>query len=306
MLLDLLQIFINNIAPILLAALIGYIVGKQLRIDPKPIGSLIFYIFSPMLIFDSLYNSTVGGDELLVLAGATIGFQLVMIGLAWGTTAWLGVPPVQRANITLSSFALNAGNYGLPLVTFAFGEEVLSRALVVMVANTFTNYTLGVYIASNGTASAKQALMNVLRTPGMYAIILAFGLRSLAVTIPIPLERTTSLLAEASIPLMLIMLGLQLGRKARPVRKVWVGTSVVLKLLVAPIVATGITFLLGITGLAQIAIIAQCSMPTAVATIIFATEFDLDRDLALNVILATTLISPLTLSPLIWFLQQGM
>ncbi len=46
-------------------------------------------------------------------------------------------------------------------------------------------------------------------------------------------------------------------------------------------------------------------MPTAVLTIILAFEFETDRDLALNLIMTTTLISPFTLTLLIFLLQNG-
>jgi len=302
MLIDLLTIFIDNIVPILMCAGIGLWVGRSLQIDPVPIGRLIFYIFSPMLIFYSLYTSEVGGEEFVYLVIATITFQVTMMALAWGVMRVQGVADVPRANVMISAFCLNAGNFGLPLVTFAFGNDVLSRALVVMVANTFTNYTLGVYIASNGRASAREAFINVLKTPGMYALIIAFVLREAQITLPTSIDRTTSLLAQASIPLMLVMLGLQLGQsgKRAPVRLV--SSGVMLKLIIAPMLAITLATLFGMNEWARIAFILQTSMPTAVATIIFATQFDLDRDLQLNIILATTLISPFTLAPLILWL----
>jgi predicted permease len=51
-------------------------------------------------------------------------------------------------------------------------------------------------------------------------------------------------------------------------------------------------------------VILQASMPIAVVTIIFASEFELDHQLALSMILASTLLSPVTLSVLIFVLRR--
>jgi predicted permease len=48
----------------------------------------------------------------------------------------------------------------------------------------------------------------------------------------------------------------------------------------------------------------QASMPVAVVTLIFASEFGLDDKLVSGTILTTTLLSPLTLSVLILLLRQ--
>lgn len=54
-----------------------------------------------------------------------------------------------------------------------------------------------------------------------------------------------------------------------------------------------------------LAFILQAVLPIALLTIILAYEFETDQDLALNLIMVTTLISPLTLSVIIYMLQNG-
>ena len=80
-----------------------------------------------------------------------------------------------------------------------------------------TAYTLGVYISSKGRASILQSLRSILRTPSVYALALAFTLKGLGINeLPPALSRTAQLLADASIPLMLVLLGLQLGGLGKP------------------------------------------------------------------------------------------
>ncbi len=301
--LEILQIFVDNIAPILLIAGIGFVVSRYQNVPPKPISTLIFYIFSPALVFYSLYHSEITGGEFALLFGATWAFQITMAVIAFAVLKAQNVNTFERASVMLSAFCLNAGNYGLSLVDFAFGEEVFSYAVVVYIANTIMNYMLGVFVASGGRSSTRQALFNVLKTPAVYAVIVAFALRGFEVVLPLPLERTAERLAVVAIPLMLTLLGIQLGQFVRfdKVRLVAIGTS--LKLLGAPLVALVIATLLGMGVDARTAFIMQASMPSAVLTLVLANQFDLNRDLQLNLIMTATLLSPITLSLLIYVMR---
>jgi len=304
-LLDLLNIFINNIAPILLIASAGVFLRRQLNVDPRPLSTTMFYILSPSLVFWSLYAGEVGGGEFFALFFGTVIFQGIMAMLAYGIASIWRIPPIERSSLILASFCMNAGNFGLPLVAFAFGEEAAARAVVVLVANVLTNYSIGVYVASNGRSTARDAFKDMMKTPALYAFTLAMILRVLNVEIPVLITRPVESLADAAIPMMLVVLGLQLGAVTQIKRIPLLATGVNLRLLLSPFIAFGLAMLLRLDGLALTAFMIQASMPTAVLTIILATEFDLDRDLMLNLILATTLISPITLSVLILLLQNN-
>ena len=54
---DLLTLFANNILPIFLAAGSGYLLSKYLKVIPRTISQVGFYIFSPCLVFMLLTNS---------------------------------------------------------------------------------------------------------------------------------------------------------------------------------------------------------------------------------------------------------
>ena len=151
-----------------------------------------------------------------------------------------------------------------------------------------------------------RAFQGVLRTPVVYALVLAFALKAAGINqLPPALGRTSQLLADASIPLMLVLLGLQLGGFRKPDRWRLLLSGTAIRLLLAPMVAIVLASLLSLDGAARSAFILQAGMPTAVLTIILAYEFDTDRDLALNLIMTTTLISPFTLTLLIYLLQNG-
>jgi len=72
---------------------------------------------------------------------------------------------------------------------------------------------------------------------------------------------------------------------------------------VAPLVALGLTALLGITGPARQSAVILSSMPVAVITTILALEFEMDPEFVTSAVFLSTLASPLTLTPLIAYLR---
>lgn len=301
---ELVSIFVNNIAPVLIVAGVGYAAGRRLHLDSQTVGQLIFNIFSPALVFFSLYESQIGGSELGLLIAATAMIQLSMAGLSFLVMNLQRADRVERSSVMLSSFCLNAGNFGLSIAAFAFGDAVLARAVVVYISNTILNYTLGVFVASSGRQSPRGALLNILRVPAVYASVGALLVRGLNTELPLVVVRSAEVMKDAAIPLMLILLGIQLSQSARLQKWTLVTTGVLLKLLIAPLVGVGLALIFQLNALAMIAFVLQASMPTAVITLILAKEYQLDETLMLNLIMATTLLSPFTLSVIILFLRQ--
>lgn len=302
--LGLIEIFFDNIAPILILTGVGYTLGRNFKIDTATISTLLFYVLSPTLVFSSLYNSNIGGNEVLSLFIGVITLVLTLLLLSQIAIRLQHISPQQQANVTLSAIGLNAGNYGLSLIGFAFSADVLGRASIIFVATSMLTYTLSVYIASMGNYSPRESLRTISRTPAIYAVIGAFALQIFHIELPLVLSRSVQSLSNATIPMMVLLLGFQLAQyKPLPRALNLLATGTLLRLIISPILAVIIASIIGLTGDARIAFIMQASMPTAVVTLVLSSQFDLDRDLALAFIFITTLLSPFTLSILIALLS---
>src|SRR5512138_3513237 len=72
--------FANNILPIILLSGAGYVLGKMLHIDPRSLGRVVFYIFSPVLIFDLLVQNQLKITEAAIVIAFVICL-LLAIGL---------------------------------------------------------------------------------------------------------------------------------------------------------------------------------------------------------------------------------
>ncbi len=303
---ELLHIFIDNMIPVLAIAGVGLYLRRRFDISPAAVSRMMFHVFSPALAFNALYTRDISGGDFLRMYGGTLALTFTVALIAFLALRRQRATSRERAAALVATFVFNGGNFGISIVSFAFGAEALSYAVIAYVAGSSAAYTLGVYASSQGRASMLRSLGSIARTPSVYALLAAFGLKALGIMeLPPALGRTSQLLADASIPLMLVLLGLQLGGLGKAGRWRLVLPASAIRLLLAPLLSLAFAALFGLEGAARFAFILQAGMPTAVMTIVLAHEFDSDQDLALNLIMTTTLISPLTLSVIIYLLQNG-
>jgi predicted permease len=276
----------------------------MLQIDPRSLGRVVFYVFSPVLLFDLLVNNQLKINEAAIVVVFAVCFILFMglITLLLGYFLKLERPALIAILIT-TMFA-NTGNYGLPLVSFAFGEQALSYAGIYFATTTLLFYTLGVFLASLGNMSFRAALFGLLKIPTLYAVLIAILINALNLQIPTPVSRAVDLAAGGSIPLMLILLGVQLTSLEFSENRRALQLSVGLRLIVAPLVALLFAALFGLQTLPRQASVTEASMPGMVSATVLATEYNLDNRLVTAVIFISTILSPLTLTPLLVFLGR--
>jgi malate permease and related proteins len=296
--------FANNLMPILLISGVGFLLGKTLEIDSRSLGRVVFYVFSPILVFNLLIHTELQSIEIFITMGYTVLLCLIIGLLAFLFGKALHFErPVLMAIVLTSAFA-NTGNYGLPLVSFAFGQDALAFATLNFATNSLLFNTAGVLIASLGHMDIKAAMGGLFKVPTVYAVILAAALNGFHLILPTPLARTVDLAANGSIPLMIILLGLELSHVqwSHSVRAV--GLSTGLRLLAGPLIGFLLAFLFRMQGAVRQANVTESSMPAAVTTIVLATEYGLDPSLVTAMVFIGTLLSPLTLTPLLVFLGK--
>lgn len=283
----------------------GFGLGRAFKPDLKTVSRLAFYIFSPCLVFTSIMHSELAAAEFGQLALYTLSVIVAMTVLAGGAGWLLKLKRPELAALIVASVFVNGGNYGLALTHFAFGEAALARAVVYYVFSTLSVYSLGVIVASAGKLPTRQALRATLGVPANYALVAAGLLRVFNWQLPTLVDRSVTVLSQAAIPVMLVLLGLQLAevRQWPHTRLSLIAVASGLQLVVAPLVGVALAAALGLTGVARQAAIIEAAMPTAVITTILAVEYDLDTAIITGTVIASTLLSPLTLTPLIAYLQ---
>jgi predicted permease len=271
----------------------------MLHINPRNISQIVFNTFTPSLIFTLLVKTDIQASNIgrMILLSILVTF---LIGfLAWLLIKILRLPLTNSSAFILTAMGMNAGNFGLSLNYFAFGDEALAWASIFFVTNSLLINSVGIYIATVGKMDPLLALKGLLKVPVVYTIPLAFLVRAINIDIPLALWRPIELMSFAAIPCMLIILGMQIGNNGFPNRLGLLSLTSGLRLIISPAIAYLLAHALGLTGAAFQAGVAQSAVPTAVTTAIIALEFDVDPTYVSGAVLITTLLSPITLTPLL-------
>lgn len=303
------EITYHIILPIFLLIGTAALVDQFLNIDPQSLSRLLIYLFSPALVFRSIAFMEITPTEAGQLIGAGLVNALLVGVVGYGVARAAGFDRRLESAFVLSVVLYNAGNYGISLNRLAFGQAGEERAVLAYLASAILANTVGVYLASRGSISNRSAMLNVLKVPMPYMFTLGMIVNVGGITLPAPVVSSVDMTADAAIPGMIAVLGIQLSRTwknglAQIKDKMTTATlAASLRLLLAPVIAVPLTLLFGLAGLSRDVAIVQASMPTAVLSGVLATEFGADAEHVTATILISTIGSIATLSILLSLLM---
>jgi malate permease and related proteins len=299
----LLSILVSDILPIFFVTAAGYLLARYAGVSVQPISRLVFFVLMPCLAFRMLLTSTASGPDVgrIILLGVITMGTMGVIGFLAAKALGLD-SKLRRAFMMVVMFS-NSGNYGLPVVQFAFGPTALTFATIYFLTGSATTYVSSAFFAGSRRGNLAGAFDKIWRMPSLYGVALAAIFLALGIHLPEAVMRPVGMLSDAALPVMIMVLGMQLERAVWPPRPGLVLLAVTISLVVTPILALGFCSALGITGPARQAAIVLSSMPVAVVTTILALEFNLDPQFVTSAVFVSTLISPLTLTPLIAYLS---
>lgn len=260
---------------------------------------------SPFLAFRTFYANELTMDHVYIVIFSVV-LTFVLLVIVWITSIFMKASRPERSAMILGGVFMNSGNYGAPVVLFAFGAIGFDYAVVMMIFQSFLMNTIGIFFASMGgekNATLRESLQRVVRMPLIHAALLGVVLQLLDVSLPVPLMQGVSLIADASIPTVMLVLGMQLAAIVR--RKVvyrYVSAVVFIRMFLSPVIAVIILSFLPVNDLLKSVIIVQSAMPAAANTTMFALQFGTEPDLVSFTTFITTIISIATIPIVLFFL----
>lgn len=298
--------FAEVLLPVIVVVSLGFALGRAFPLDTRTLNRVSLYVLSPCLVFVSLLRTEVAGGEALRLTAQMVLVMLATVLLAYLLAPALGLSRQQRSGFLLTSTFMNSGNFGLSISRFAFGDVGFQFAVIGYLTQAVLSQTLAVYLASAGTSDRRAALGQVFRLPLIYAVLSALGLRLLGVhldevqgPLAVGLFRGLRLLADATLPLLLLILGVQLSQRRALAASGALGVAAGIRLAASIPLAFAIGGALGLAGLPLAVGVVQAAMPTAVNMVIIAAEFEAWPEFVSNGVVITTLGSLVSLTALI-------
>jgi predicted permease len=291
-----LSIFVNVVLPVFIVAGFGFLLERRFRMPIVPVNQLVLYVLMPCFIFTSLLPVDLRSDEPLRIGLFSVLLTVVMLGVALLIARVLSLDRVTTSALLLTAAFPNLGNYGLSIVLLAYGAEGVRFGTILLAVQMLFGLTLAVFIASSGSSSVWRSLGQVTLQPALYAVVAALVLGLARIPIPEFVMAAVSLPAQAAIPVMLLVLGMQISSTAGLEEPRLVSAAVVTRLVIGTLVGVALAAALGIGGVARDVMIVGAAMPTAVFTILTATQFATRPRFVSDVVVAGTLVSIVTVT----------
>ena len=282
------------VAPVIVIGVLGYGWGKADQpLDTEQLSKIIFNFGTPCLVLSTLLESNISLDQL----GWIVLLSLI-VHAGIGLTGFLAL---KLFKLPVSAFLPavmfpNGGNVGLPVCLFAFGDIGLALGIAYFVVTVLGQFTIGQAIVAGHTS-----LIQLLRTPIVWSIVLAVALIFTDTTLPIWISNTVGLLGQFVIPLMLFSLGVSLSRmkvsalgRSLGVACLRLGLGVAFGFLVAE----GFR----LEGTEYAIIVLQSAMPVAIVSYLFAEVYNNRPQEVAGVIVVSTLLSLVALPVLLGYL----
>lgn len=283
--------------------------------DMRVLGRFVVGFCLPGLLFNALSQRDLA--EVLqprYLAGYALGSLLMLLGGAAFWHRWRRKPLDLAALQGLGMGQSNTGFFGYALAAPLLGEPAsVALALTLMVEN-LVMLPLGLALAEAGASGQRgsqsfrpafrRSLLGLLRNPMILAILAGCSFALLGLRLPEPVARTVQLVASASSPVALFVIGGTLAGFS--LQGVWrdvlaVGSA---KLVLHPLAVAGMMWLLGpVDPLLFSAAVLFAASPMMSIYPVLAQKFG-HEGLCAATLLATTLMSFVSINAVLWLLQH--
>ncbi|MBS4206593.1 AEC family transporter [Bacillus sp. FJAT-50079] len=299
------MIFFKILIPIFIIFLVGFIGQKRIGFDVRNLSIMALYLMSPFLAFRTFYQTSLDTQYLFMLIYSIILCFLLII-LVKFIGKCMRYTYSEKCGTILAAAFMNNGNYGTPVALFVFGAAGLDYAVVLMVLQTFLMSTVGLYFAAKGGSQGdgiKEALKSVVKMPIIYGALGGLFLQVSKISIPDYVFTAVDFIADATVPTIMIILGMQLALislKCIPFKKVSI--ALLIRLVISPFIAYIITLALPVDDTLAKLMILMAGMPTAANTTIYSLQFNTEPDLVSSSTLISTLFSLITLPVWLWIL----
>ncbi len=284
---------LSAVIPVFLLIAAGFLFAHWKKISLTSVTEIIVYLGTPSLVFGSLASKPLYVADIAVLFSAIV-IMFAAVGLL--IRLYFSIFHFSSRGFALPALFMNAGNLGLPLALFAFGQAGFQRATLLFVILTFLQYSLGIYIL-NGRGNWTE----IFRLPLIYAALAGLGVNLAQIQIPEVLMQSITMLGQATIPIMLITLGYRLYQFESLQWGHAVGGALVR--VVGGFAAANIAvYMIGAEGVNRPVLLLNGARPAAVINFVLTEKYRQDPSLAASIVVISTFLSIFTIPVVIWLI----
>lgn len=270
-----------------------------------PAMQLVYRVMLPCFMLDKILGSEVLRSGPVVVWSIFLGFGMIMVGILFG----LGIGRLigLERGTGMRTFALSSGcqNFGFtaaPVIEILWGAGALSLLFVHNIGVETAMWSVGVMMMSGERSFSWKRLLNgpvIAVTVGL--TLVALGLDD---EVTGSFRKAMSMIGVGAFPVAIVITGctmMDLLGTERPSWKV-IGGSAVVRLMLAPAAMLCAAKFLPLTTELRQVLVVQAAMPAGLSSILIARLYGGRPAVAVQVVIATTVLSFLTLP---WIITWG-
>lgn len=308
-------IILNLAIPLFGLILLGAIGEKTFKIEERGLAWLnvfVFYFAVPPLVFKSLAEAPL--EQLL--NWPFIGITTLTTYLVF--TAMLAVSMLLfRSRMTSAAIQASSASYGnliylgLPIAIGVYGQDAAVPVALVACFDNLVQFSLVPIIAGvedterqDLVETAKGILRKIVTNPLIVASLLGVVANVTGLPIPQPIDTLLGMLAKAAAPTALFAVGVTVAMHPMAGFRIETPVILVFKMIVHPVlVYLLLQFITADPVWTGVAIILA-AMPTASGVFVLATSHRAFVDGSSNIILISTVISVITVSAIMFMIDN--
>ncbi len=308
---------LNVVFPIFAIMAAGYAAGRFRLLgseSSEALNRFVYFVALPALFFVSMARVSLAEV-----------FNLPFLGAYGGGAAATFVIAVVVAKVAfpnrlgalglagLSAIFANTGYMGIPLLMLAYGEAGMLPAIISTILNGAVIMAFGIVLLEldvhQGEGSltvVKNALRGVVRSPLVLSAVAGLLVSGLEIPLPQALGTFCDILGASAGPCALFAIGLFMVGKSPTAGAMEVSWLVFLKLLVQPLITWLLAFhFFTMEPVWAAGAVIQSALPTGALVFVLAQQYGIYVQRSTAAIMASTVISLVTLSALFVYLGIG-
>lgn len=270
-----------------------------------PVMQLVYRVMLPCFMLDKILGSAVLKSGSVVVWSIFLGFGMIMVGILFG----LGIGRLigLERGTGMRTFALSAGcqNFGFtaaPVIEILWGAGALSLLFVHNIGVETAMWSVGVMMMSGERSFSWKRLLN----GPVIAVTLGLTLVALGLDNEVTgsFRKAMSMIGVGAFPVAIVITGCTMMDLLGVEKMNWkvIGGSAVVRLMLAPAAMLCAAKFLPLTTELRQVLVVQAAMPAGLSSILIARLYGGRPAVAVQVVIATTVLSFLTLP---WIITWG-
>ncbi len=260
---------------------------------------ILFLVTLPALVFMSVSRANLGPTTVyLPLSGFLVNLSCAAVAAL--IARWRGLPAASAGAVVISVSIMNM-SYMFPFVLASLGEDALASAILFDAGNAIfvalLAYPIAEYYGHRRARFSLASLRRIMLSPIFLAIVAALVVNLAGIEQATLVAATLTPLGNATIPLMLIAVGMSFGGFVARVGETIL--AVTLRMLPGGLLGLFLVWLFGFEGVTAAVLVVSAAAPVGASAAAIAAAADLDKDIAVNAISLSALVGLITSSLLL-------